>query len=333
MTIPALRQTRRIFNSAEITLMVRPHVAGLFREADFVDEVFQGDDRSTRDALRIIKELKSRKYDIALLLPNAFSAALITYLARIPTRIGYPTDGRGLLLTHRIQPDQDLKKRHQVYYYLNLVAEAEKLFYGRSEAGLVEPEVTLSVSPRRREEAWEFLESSGVDARKKLVVINPGALNSRAKRWLPERFAAVGEQILARGDASVVLIGTQQEREIAEGVSRGMQQKPILLAGKTSLEQLVAILSCARLLISNDTGAAHIGAALGVPTLVIFGPTEDYATRPFSPSALVIKKGAECSPCMLRDCPTDHRCMRDIEIEDVLRPAIELLDREVQSRV
>jgi len=145
MTIPALRQTRRIFNSAEITLMVRPHVAGLFREADFVDEVFQGDDRSTRDALRIIKELKSRKYDIALLLPNAFSAALITYLARIPTRIGYPTDGRGLLLTHRIQPDQDLKKRHQVYYYLNLVAEAEKLFYGRSEAGLVEPEVTLSV--------------------------------------------------------------------------------------------------------------------------------------------------------------------------------------------
>jgi heptosyltransferase-2 len=333
MAVPALREVRRLLSAAQISLLMKPQVAGLFRGADFVDEIIQGDLRSTRDYLATAAQLRSRRYDLALLLPNSFSSALLVFAARIPIRVGYATDGRSVLLTHAIPPNAELKREHQVYYYLSLVSEVEKLFNRTTTGSLTDPTPRLVVSPLRQADALEFLRASGVDVSKKLVVLNPGAVNSRAKQWLPERFAAVGDGLLERGDTSVVIIGTQAELVTAEEVRRRMRASAVVLAGRTSLDQLVALLSCAHLLISNDTGAAHIGPAVGVPTIVIFGPTEDFATRPFSEKAMVIKKPVECAPCMLRECPIDHRCMTGVRVEDVLHPAFRILDEAIICRV
>lgn len=326
MTIPALRQLRRAFPHAHLTLLVRPPLAGLFRGAEFVDEVFPLELRSAREYWRAIAMLRARRYDMAVLLPNAFGAALLTFAAGIPIRVGYPTDGRAWLLTHRIPLRPHWRREHQVYFYLHLIAELEHRLGGAERVSFADPIPRLTVSEERKRGALAFLAERGVDVGRKIVVVNPGAVNSRAKQWLPERFAAVGDALLERGDTSVVLIGTPAERAISEAVRRHMRYAPVVVTGETSVELMVAILSCARLVISNDTGAAHVAPAVGTPVIVLFGPTEDLATRPFSDRALVIRKPVACAPCMRRECPIDHRCMTGIAVEDVVRPAFRLLD-------
>jgi heptosyltransferase-2 len=332
MTIPALRQLRRVFPRAHLTLLVRPALAGLFREADFVDEVLSLELRSVRAYWRAVAVLRARQYDLAVLFPNAFGAAFLAFAAGIPIRVGYPTDGRAWLLTHRIPLWPRHKREHQVYAYLHLVAELERRFLGTACPSFADPIPRLTVSDAREREALAFLAERGVDVSRKIVILNPGAVNSRAKQWLPERFAAVGDALLERGDTSVVLIGTPAERAISEAVRRHMRRAPVVVTGETSVELMVAILKCAHLVISNDTGAAHVAPAVGTPVIVLFGPTEDFATRPFSDHALVIRKPVACAPCMRRECPIDHRCMTSIAVEDVLRPAFRLLDEGEWTR-
>jgi heptosyltransferase-2 len=328
MTIPALRQMRRLFPAAHLTLLVRRALAGLFREADFVDEVLAMELGSVRDYWRAASVLRSRRYDLAVLLPNAFSAALLARAAGIPIRAGYPTDGRGWLLTHRLSFPPDRRRQHQVYAYLHLVAEVERQLLGTTRVSFADPIPRVTVSEERKREALAFLAERGVDVGRKIVVMNPGAVNSRAKQWLPERFAAVGDAVLERGDTAVVLIGTRAERAVSEAVRRHMRRAPVVVTGETSLDLMVAILRCAHLVISNDTGAAHVAPAVGTPVIVLFGPTEEVATRPFSDRAVVIRRPVACAPCMRRECPIDHRCMRAITVEDVLRPAWQLLEGE-----
>ena len=327
MTIPALRHLRRCFPRAHLTLLVRPSVADVFRELECVDEVLVRPLRSMTDYLRVGRELRSCRYDAALLFPHAFGAAALTAAAGIPVRIGYATQGRRFLLTHSIALAPTLLRQHEVHRYLHLVAEAARILSADARPVMSPLDLRLAVPAHRQEEMKKRLAAAGLDVNKKLVVLNPGAINSRAKQWLPERFAAVADALLRRGDTAVILIGTAAERTVAERVRQQMRQEPLVLTGQTTVADLLALLSCAHLLISNDTGAAHVGAAVGTPTVVIFGPTEDFATRPFSDHAHVVKHPVECSPCMLRDCPIDHRCMTRVQVEDVLAPATEILDR------
>jgi len=332
MTIPALRYLRRCFPQARLTLLVRPSVADVFRQLECLDEVMARPLESVGDILRVSREVRSRRMDAAIVFPNAFGAAFLMAAAGIPLRIGYATGGRRWLLTHPLGVPARLAGQHQVYFYLHLVAEAVRVVSGESPPPASPPDLHLTVSVDAQRQMRERLAAAGIDARKKLVVLNPGALNSRAKQWLPERFAAVGEALLRRGDTAVILIGTADERPLAERVRQQMTAEPLVLAGQTTVAEVMALLACAHLLISNDTGAAHLGAALGLPSVVIFGPTEDFTTRPFSPQAHVVKHPVACSPCMLRDCPIDHRCMRGVEVRDVLGPAEEILDRATAAR-
>lgn len=327
MTIPALRHLRRCFPRAHLTLLVRPSVADVFRELECVDDVLVRPLRSMADYLRVGRELRSRRYDAALLFPHAFGAAALTAVAGIPVRIGYATHGRRFLLTHSIALAPTLVRQHEVHRYLHLVEEAARILSADARPVMSPFDLRLTVPAHRQEEMKKRLAAAGLDVTKKLVVLNPGAINSRAKQWLPERFAAVADALLRRGDTAVILIGTAAERTVAERVRELMRQEPLVLTGQTTVADLLALLSCAHLLISNDTGAAHVGAAVGAPTVVIFGPTEDFATRPFSDHAHIVKHPVECSPCMLRDCPIDHRCMTRVQVEDVLAPATEILNR------
>lgn len=330
MTIPALRELRRIFVDAHITLWTKPSLPDLFAEVDFVHDFLVAPEPSLRQTAALIK---SKSYDVAILFQNAFRAALVVFVARVPLRCGYRTEGRGFLLTHAVPVDPGLKLQHQVFYYLNLVAELERALTGQTQVNFDAPHLALPVSLQRQRRGRAFLAEQGVDVDKALVVVNPGATNSRAKRWLPERFAAVSDRLLERGDANVVLIGAPEEIAWAQHITARMRRRPLVLTGRTNLRQLVDVLSCAQLLISNDTGPAHIGAALGVPTLALFGPTAPVATRPLSDNAMVIRHPVSCSPCMLRDCPIDHRCMTGISVDDVLSHAERILDVAAPSPV
>lgn len=323
MSVPAMRELRRTFPEAEIALHTYSWAEGIFRDADFLDQLiaFERSPSALKNALVQGRRLRHEKFDLAILFPNSFESALAVRLAGIPSRFGYSRDARRVLLTDPVAVPEWKDRRHQVFYYLNLIAEVEKKFLSQETILDAEPSIALPVSAGRRDEARMLLKDLGVDLQKKIVALGVGSTNSRAKRWLPENFAALNDRLREELDANVILVGSEDEADVAAAVAGIAKQEPILLVGKTSLEKAAAVLSEADLLISNDMGLAHIAPAVETRTIVLFGPTNAALTAPFSPLASVINKAVECSPCMLRDCPIDHRCMTRITVGDVLEQA------------
>lgn len=345
MTVPALRELRRVLPGAHVTLATRAWAEGIFEGADFVDDLLVIKGERGAAAWREAREWRAHRFDLALLFPNAFAPALVSALARVPARVGYATEGRGLLLTHPLPVPEWRGQRHEVFYYLNLVAELERLLVGsstvavgESRAGVddCEPRVRLNleVSGQRRELARGLLrehslmpgrESEDGTARP-LVALCPGSTNSRAKRWPAERFAALADLLAERAGADVLLVGAGAELEVSLEVARLARRRPVVLTGKTELSQTAALLAVSDLLVTNDTGPAHVAAAVGCPVVVIFGPTNPVTTRPFSALAGVVRRPPDCAPCMLRDCPIDHRCMTAITAEEVFERAAAALE-------
>lgn len=323
MTIPALRELRQLFPQAAITLATRSWAKGIFADAEFIDDLLINDRKGIRSIAAHVSDWKQRQFDLAILFPNAFEPALIASVARVPQRVGYASQGRGFLLTHRFELPDWRESRHEVFYYLNIIAEMEALL-GKSSRKRV-PDCSIRISPERQLEARSFLTSRQVRPDRPTVALCPGSINSRAKRWPAENFARLGDLLVAECNATILLIGSGNEMEISQKVSGLMDHKPVVLTGETDLSQLTAILNLIDLLVTNDTGPAHIATALERPTLVIFGPTNPSTTRPFGPMAQILRKPPECAPCMLRDCPIDHRCMTAVSVEDVFESACAVL--------
>ena len=332
MTVPALRELRRVLPRARVTLATRPWAEGIFEGANFVDDflVTGGTSGGARAVLREAREWRARRFDLALLFPNAFAPALAAALARVPARLGYATQGRGALLTHGVEVPEWRGRRHEVFYYLNLVAELERALRGSSDIEAREPDTRIPVSEARSLEALGILRENGARPLRPLVAVCPGSTNSRAKRWPAERFAVVADMLAERAGAEVVLIGAAEEADISAEVARRMRTRPVVLTGKTDLSQTAAVLKTADLLVTNDTGPAHVAAAVGCPVVVIFGPTNPLTTRPFAESAEVVREPPACAPCMLRDCPIDHRCMTAITADDVFARASAALERRAR---
>jgi heptosyltransferase II len=328
MTVPALRELRRVLPRAHVTLATRAWAEGIFRGADFLDDILISEEAggTALSTLREAREWRARRFDLAILFPNAFAPALVAALARVPARVGYATQGRGPLLTHTLHVPDWRGLRHEVFYYLNIVAELEQMLHGSSSPESDEPRTGLVVSDERRQEARELLRGSGARLERPLVALCPGSTNSRAKRWPAERFAALADSLMEKAGAEVALIGTGEELDVSEEVARRMRKRPVVLTGETDLGQTVAVLSVADLLVTNDTGPAHVAAAVGCPVVVIFGPTNPVTTRPLSPLASVVREPPDCAPCMLRDCPIDHRCMTAINADDVYARAVRVLE-------
>ncbi|HEX8633877.1 MAG TPA: lipopolysaccharide heptosyltransferase II [Pyrinomonadaceae bacterium] len=329
MTVAALRELRRVLPAAHITLATRPWAKGIFAGTDIVDELLPVDDarRNLRATLREVAEWRERRFDLALIFPNAFQPAFIAAAARVPARVGYATDGRAFLLTHPLAPPPWRNEQHEVFYYLNLVFELERALTGAAQFAEREPQYQLQVSAERQAAARHLLSRHGALNDRPLVALCPGSTNSRAKRWPPERFAALADHLMGKAKVNVALIGAREELDVTGEVLAKMRRRPIVLTGETDLAGTVAVLSIADLLVTNDTGPAHISAALERPTLVIFGATNPVTTRPFSPTADIIRHPPDCAPCMLRDCPIDHRCMTAITPEEVFLRAVEMLAR------
>lgn len=334
MSIPALRELRRIFPDPRITLHTRSWADGLFRDASFIDDLVTYDRHkwSIKDVVDNSDFLKADGFDLAILFPNSFESALTTFLTRVPRRIGYNKDLRGLLLTDPVAVPEWKNRRHEVFYYLNLIAEVEKRVLGRETVMSAVPDISLEVSDERRFAAQDKLGSLGIDPLKQTVALGVGSTNSRAKRWPAENFACVADMLLDEADVNVVLVGSNEERDVADRVFELSNFKPVNLAGRTDLAEAVATLAAVDLLISNDMGLAHVAPAVGTDTIVIFGPTNPETTRPFSDRSLVIRRDdVDCSPCMLRDCPIDHRCMTRIEPDEIFGVALNFLNAKTPS--
>jgi heptosyltransferase-2 len=326
MTVPALRALRRVLPEAHITLVIRPGARGIFSEADFIDDVLLYDRKGPLTVIPQIREWRRRKFDLAVLFQNAFEAALIPFLAGVPLRLGYATESRQALLTHPLPLPDWRSSRHEVFYYLYVITALEQMLFGTSSICEVNPDASLQISEKRTVEATDLLRSHGVHDGGLVVAICPGSINSRAKRWPAEAYAALADRLID-ANRQVVLIGSKDELDVSQDVTNRMRNRPIVLTGKTSLDQITAVLSAVDLIVTNDTGPAHIGAALGRSTLVIFGPTNPLTTRPFSPLAEVLRHPPDCAPCMLRDCPIDHRCMTAITVDEVFERSHALLKR------
>ena len=329
MCVPALRRLRQLLPQAQITLVSRPGASDIFIDADCADGLIIYQRSGLASAWKQIQEWKKHQFDLAVLFQNAFEAAAIAFMARVPVRLGYDTERRSFLLTHPITSPAWKNERHEVFYYLNIISELERALTGTSALETIEPEFALYVSDDRRRKAQELLLRQGIDIAKPLVLLCPGSVNSRAKRWPAERYADLADQLIASG-ATVALIGSPGERAVSEGVCGLARHKPVLLTGQTSVAEVTSLMSIADLLVTNDTGPAHIGAAVGTPTIVIFGPTNPVTTKPFGPSGIIIRHPPDCAPCMLRDCPIDHRCMTAITPAEVFERASELMRQRVE---
>lgn len=324
LTIPALEALRRAMPETEITLAVRPWVSELFENFPAIDHLQVYDPSNKRCAGRgratFIQEVAQQRFDAAVLLPNSFETAYVAWRARIPERIGYATDGRGFLLTRRLRVRAEVLEQHQNNYYLDLLRQA----------GIIEniPEVrriSLPLSEERVRRARQRLQEKGATLDHPLIGLNPGAFFGSAKRWLPERYAALADRFIDALQAHVIIFGSASERTMAEAIARGMRHSPTILSGETGLGELAAMLQCCSLLVTNDSGPMHLAAAVGTRTLAIFGPTDERTTAPLGPHTRLIKSPVSCSPCLLRECPLDHRCMTRVTCDEVFDAAVELL--------
>jgi len=322
MTTPALAGVREGFPDARIVLLARPLVAEMFRHHSDVDEVIvyevPGRHEGALGRFRLAIELRRRRFDGALLLQNAFDAALIAFLGRIPERAGYPTDGRRILLTLPVPLPPGILERHEVEYYLCLLD-------GLGIPRPVPAPLKLAVTEEEKEAMATRLASHGIERDAPIVAINPGATYGSAKRWYPDRFAAVADALSGEWGAEVVVVGSTAEAPLAGEIEAAARRGVVNLAGKTTVREMMALLSLSSFLVTNDSGPMHIGAALGVPLVAIFGPTDWRRTSPWTSLAKVVRVEIDCSPCRLRVCDRGHECMLGVTPEMVVDAARQLL--------
>lgn len=318
MSLPAIRCVREIFPRAHLAVVARPWVADLYAREKAIDRVIVYTAQKGFHAKRNFAcELRAERFECAILLQNAFDAALMVWMAEIPVRIGYRRDARGILLTHAIPvPEPGDIPRHERFYYLELLRRA----------GLIEqlpptPEIRLDGVDAARESGFRHLAALGFHT--PTIGISPGAAYGNAKRWLPERFA----ESAARLSRSALVFGSAAERPLCQQVTADLQTAGVEvrnLAGETSLREFIELAAACRLFLTNDSGAMHVASALGVPTVAVFGATDDTTTGPIGPLARVVRAHAECSPCLLRECPIDHRCMTRVTTDTVTVAALQL---------
>jgi heptosyltransferase II len=300
MALPALRAVRSRFSDAEITILARPYVAAIYKNQQVCDNMMFVDDKKD-----VLEELRAQKFDLALLLQNAFQAAWIAWRAGIPERIGYARDGRSPLLTKALPvPKLGEIPVHEQFYYLELLRRAGWLDTLPNESF-----IKLNVPEENRQHAQECLISVGARPDGLRIAIGAGASYGSAKCWPPDRFAELANRLQRQSGADVILFGTSSEAPVSSAIAAGMHRPPIDLTGKTPISDLPALLSQCHLFIGNDSGAMHVAAAVGLPVVAVFGPTDPFGTAPVTPRCSIVQEKPYCSPCFLRRCPTDHRCM------------------------
>lgn len=313
MATPILTDLRRRYPDDEITVMCHAKLASLLEHDSDVDKIFtfslpSGWER--RKSLRaLVEKLRAGRYDVGILLTNSFSSAWWFWRAGIKQRIGFRGNWRTLLLTDPVSCPRNIESQHLVQTYKSLLTPLG-----------MEPSSSaprLHLLPTELDQARALLKRLGVTPGMTVVGINPGAAFGSAKCWLPSRFAAVTRRLLEDPRIAVVFFGDASQVPLVKGICNEAGERALNLAGTTSLRQLAALIRLCDLLLTNDSGPMHLGAALGTPLVALFGSTNEVKTGPYGQGEHVIHKHVECSPCYLRTCPVDFRCMERITSDEV----------------
>ena len=326
MALPAIADIKRHFASAHLVVAARRSVADVFRLSPAVDDVLTlawgGRLLRTRSLRADLASLREAGASTAILLPNSFASAWMVRQSGVEQRWGFASDFRAALLSRAVRRPRG--SMHQAAYYQHLVRELG-IPSGPLEPALVVRDVPAAVA-RLPIEVREAGES------RPLVTLAPGAAYGTAKRWIPAHFARLVTMVIAQG-ARCVLVGSGGDRETTQWIHRMLGERERAetfdLAGRTSLSELAGVMSLSRVFVSNDSGAMHMASALGVPVVALFGPTREYETAPIARPgrrAEVLLHPVWCRPCMLRECPIDHRCMNGVTVEAVCQAARELID-------
>lgn len=325
MTMPAIEAVRENFPGAHITVLARPWVIPLLENHPAVNKILpyrrgNGPKEDFLEMIHVVRQIRTQDFDLAILFQNAFEAALLTFMGGIKNRVGYNTDGRGLLLSHGVRRREDIMRSHQVEYYLAILRGMGW------EAKSKDP--TLYVDPKENESMVDLLLTHGIEEQDFLVALSPGAIYGPAKRWPSERFAKIGDWAIKKWRAKVLIMGSEGEKDIGAAVRGAMKQPALDLSGMTSLACAMALIKRCGFFVTNDSGLMHVAAALHVPLVAIFGSTDPVATGPRGPNARIVQHETECAPCLKPDCPEDYRCMLSIEPEEVWQE-MEKLKREL----
>jgi heptosyltransferase-2 len=307
-----MEAVRKSFPDSEIAVVASPAVAELLSPHPLCDRVIvfdkKGLHRGMLGLFSFSKQLREERFDLAILFQNAVEAAMMAFLAKIPQRMGYRTDGRSALLTRGVPLGVANRLLHHTDYYLSML-EYYGIRGGRAR-------LRLECTPRERVWARQML-----SAHRLWIGINPGAAYGSAKRWFPDRFAAVANTLARDLDAGILITGGPGETDIARDIETSVQGSCLNLAGTTTVRQMMAVISQCGLFVTNDSGPMHVAAAFGIPIVALFGPTNPSTTSPLSDTVRIVRKTMACTPCLKRHCPTDHACMESITVEDVVEAA------------
>jgi len=319
MSLPALRAIRQRFPDAGLTVCAKPWVSALYQGERSIDDVIP-----LRGRLETIRILRRCHFDLGILFPNSFDSAAVLRLGGAKRIVGYARDGRSFLLTDAIAvPKAGEIPVHERFYYLELLRRA-----GFLETIPDTPEIRLDGIGELRANGEKLFEARGLKL--PAVGISPGAAYGSAKRWLPERFAESAARLAAELGGSVAVFGSAAEKALCDEVARAANGRNF--AGATTLREFIEMTAACRVFLTNDSGAMHIASALGVPSVTVFGPTDETATGPLGLAARLVREPVDCAPCLLRECPIDHRCMTRVTADRVVQVAQELLILEKNGK-
>ncbi len=318
MATPTLGAIRVGYHQAKIYLLLKPPLRSLIEDLPFFDEIIE-----YNGFLSTLRRLREKEIELALLLPNSFGSALLTWLSGAKRRVGYNRDLRGWLLTDRVEVEKEGKKFKpipMVEYYLTLCNYLGLKIENKG--------VELRVSISKKKKAEELLKNYGVEKKGLIIAIIPGAAFGSAKCWGEENFVKVSQGLIKRYNCHILILPGPGEEEMAQGIEEKIPCKERVVNFSNPplpLGLLSAVIAQTSLVITNDCGPRHIAVALQKPVVAIIGPTDPRYSNYDLQRSIILRSDLECSPCHLKVCPTDHRCMTSITPEMVLKASEDLI--------
>jgi heptosyltransferase-2 len=303
MSVPAVRAIKNGRPDVHVTIAAPEKIAPMWKLIPEVDAVLP---LSDGPLFSVVRQLRQQKpFDVAILFPNSLRVALESWLSGIPRRVGYRGHCRSWLVNQIVrEPRKPGPPEHHSLRFLRIARECGA---ETSNAQFPTPNQTSNIKHQT------------------LLGLCPGAEYGPAKRWLPERFAEAATKITARSSAQWILFGTKNDAAIGEQIAAAIGDHCVNRIGQTTLDQLIEELRKCRLLLTNDTGTMHLAALLGVPVVAVFGSTEQRLTGPLGNGHITLRHHVECSPCFLRECPIDFRCMNAVSADEVVGAVLSML--------